>query len=42
MLKFDKWSIAFGAAFGNTAFSYFSLLISSLNLIFGKWLGLVR
>lgn len=44
LAKIGKWSImvAFGATFGNTVFSYFSLLVSSMNLLLGDWLGLIH
>lgn len=44
LAKIGKWSmmVAFGATFGNTTFSYFSLLVSSMNLLLGDWLGLIR
>jgi len=44
LARIGKWAmmVAFGATFGNTTFSYFSLLISSMNMVLGTWLGLVR
>jgi hypothetical protein len=43
LANIGKWSmmVAFGAGFGNTAFSYLSLLVGSLTKILGTWLGLM-